>query len=177
MHLPTRTPALHRSTIERILQAWKYLPGEEREARADRLAALAGLDERDGPMMGPGQVRALRAAGMGIGAHTVTHPILALVDANRARAEIGESRDRLATLLGEPVRLFAYPNGKPGRDYREEHVRMVRDCGYRAAVSTAAGVAVADTDPCQLPRFTPWDRSPGRFALRLAGNLQHVLPG
>jgi hypothetical protein len=68
------------------------------------------------------------------------------------------------------VRLFAYPNGKPGRDYSREHVDMVRELGFEAAVSTAWGVGHAASDPYQLPRFTPWDKTPGRFALRLLHN-------
>jgi len=49
---------------------------------------------------------------------------------------------------------------------------MVRDAGYAAAVSTGWGVATAQSDRFQLPRFTPWDRTPGRFALRLIRNMR-----
>jgi hypothetical protein len=47
----------------------------------------------------------------------------------------------------------------------------VQVLGFDAALSTAWGVATAATDRYQLPRFTPWDRSPVRFVLRLARNL------
>jgi len=93
------------------------------------------------------------------------------MSAAKARYEIVESGRRLAEIVRAPVRLFAYPNGKPGKDYAVEHVRMVREAGYSAAVSTAWGAATTRTDPLQLPRFTPWDRSPDRFALRLIQNL------
>jgi peptidoglycan/xylan/chitin deacetylase (PgdA/CDA1 family) len=100
----------------------------------------------------------------------VTHPILAQLDPELAAREIRDSKRRLEAITGSPVTTFAYPNGKPGRDYLREHVGMVRALGFEAAVSTAWGVAHAASDPHQLPRFTPWDRTPGRFVLRLFQN-------
>jgi peptidoglycan/xylan/chitin deacetylase (PgdA/CDA1 family) len=107
---------------------------------------------------------------MEIGAHTVSHPILAQVSIDAARREIGEGRVQLEHIIGAPVRVFAYPNGKPGRDYRCEHVALVRDLGFDCAVSTAWGAARAGADLYQIPRFTPWDRTNAKFALRLFGN-------
>jgi peptidoglycan/xylan/chitin deacetylase (PgdA/CDA1 family) len=121
-------------------------------------------------MMTAEQVRHLHASGMEVGAHTVSHPILASLDSQRAGREIWECKNQLEAITGARVSLFAYPNGKPGRDYRAEHVDMVRRMGFEAAVSTAWGVAHAASDPFQLPRFTPWDRTPGRFLLRLMQN-------
>jgi len=163
-----------RLAIQRILPALKYLPGPQRDARAEHLAATARVPAARGPMMDGVHVRTLRAAGMEIGAHSVTHPILARVTAAQARHEIAESGQRLAEILREPVRLFAYPNGKPGADYGPEHVRMAREAGYCAAVSTTWGVAATGSDIYQLPRFTPWDRTPARFALRLLSNMRSV---
>ena len=48
--------------------------------------------------------------------------------------------------------------------------------GFTAAVSTAWGVASTNSDLFQLPRFTPWDRKPGRFALRLLLNRRNPRP-
>ena len=62
--------------------------------------------------------------------------------------------------VGRSVDLFAYPNGRPGADYGSEHVRMVREAGFTAAFTTAWGAASAASDAFQLPRFTPWSRSP-----------------
>jgi peptidoglycan/xylan/chitin deacetylase (PgdA/CDA1 family) len=163
-----------RRAIQQILPALKYRPSAEREACAEHLKMATAVPAASSLMMGEAHVRALRAAGMEIGAHSVTHPILANVAIDQARREIVESGQRLGEILREPIRLFAYPNGKPGQDYGPEHVRMVRDAGYSAAVSTAWGVAAAGVDPYQLPRFTPWDRTPGRFGLRLLRNMRNV---
>jgi peptidoglycan/xylan/chitin deacetylase (PgdA/CDA1 family) len=165
------TGAAKRAAIATLLPALKYLPGPEREAHAERLGEMAGIPRHGKLMMREEQVRELNEAGMEIGAHTVTHPILLSTAPDAARSEIADSGRRLAEIVRQPVRIFAYPNGKPGVDYGPEHVQMVRDAGYAAAVSTGWGGATARSDRFQLPRFTPWDRTPGRFALRLIRNM------
>jgi hypothetical protein len=65
------------------------------------------------------------------------------------------------------VTLFAYPNGKPNFDYGSQHVNLVQEAGFTAAVSTVRGVAHAGSDPFQLPRFGPWDKHPRRLGARL----------
>lgn len=174
--IPVTTAEDKRAAIGQVLQRWKYLPSHERDAHADALGRSAGVPREASLMMTSGQVRGLRAAGMEVGAHTVTHPILARLDDRDATREIVESGRFLSELLREPVPLFAYPNGKPGKDYGSRDVAAVRDAGFRAAVSTAWGVASNDADPFQLPRFTPWDRSPFRFSLRLIANYRNATP-
>lgn len=174
--LDISTTASRREAIDRVLSALKYLPQEERQKRVDTLAAGTPRPLPTGLMMTTEQVRSLDANGMEIGAHTVTHPILARLDAAQASNEIRESKRRLEAITGKPVTLFAYPNGKPGRDYSREHVGMVKELGFEAAVSTAWGVANAQSDAFQLPRFTPWDKSPGKFVLRLLHNTFRTRP-
>lgn len=170
------TPDLRRKAIGEILAALKHLRSEEREAKVAEIEALSGNPLPHDLMMRDDDVRVLRTSGMEIGAHTATHPILTRLSSADARREINESRDCLAAILNEPVSLFAYPNGKPGQDYTAEHVGMVRDAGFGAAVSTAWGVASRDSDLLQLPRFTPWDRGGPRFALRLLLNRRNARP-
>jgi peptidoglycan/xylan/chitin deacetylase (PgdA/CDA1 family) len=62
------------------------------------IAERARARPSDRLMMRSEQVRALRKAGMQIGAHTVSHPILARLDDAAARDEIARGRDRLADL-------------------------------------------------------------------------------
>ena len=123
-------------------------------------------------MMTRHQVRALADAGMGVGAHTEAHPILAELDASEATREIASSKTFLERLTERPVSLFAYPNGKPGKDYTAVNVEQVRSLGFAAACSTAAGSATRDSDPRQLPRFTPWGREAWKFGARLSNNLR-----
>ena len=167
--LPLTGPADRRRAIDALLPIVKYQGLAERERSLTVLHALCGHPALpDDLMMQSGQVAALHAAGMEIGAHTVHHPILQRVPLVEAEAEIVQGRQRLQQITGAPVQVLAYPNGKPGVDYGVEHVALVRRLGFRYAVSTAAAIAAATDDPLQLPRFTPWDRSPMRWALRLA---------
>ena len=160
-----------RAAIGAILAQLKYLPQPERQSRVDAIAAETGAAPPRDLMMTHDQLRGIAAAGMGIGAHTVSHPILARLDDATARREIADGRDALVAIVRAPVRLFAYPNGRPNVDYATRHVEMARELGFTAAVSTAAGAARAGDSLFELPRFTPWDRSPVQWGMRLARNL------
>ncbi len=160
-----------RSAALALIRAVKHREPAEREALVAQIADAANAALPDDLMMTAQQVRGLRAAGMEIGGHTVRHPILARLDCAAARREIADGKGALEGITGERVELFAYPNGKPRADYSAEHVALVREIGFTAAVSTAAGVADCGSDLYQLPRFTPWDRTPVRFMLRLTRNL------
>ncbi|GMV31372.1 MAG: polysaccharide deacetylase [Rhodanobacteraceae bacterium] len=163
--------ASRRVAIERVIGAIKRLPYGERRDLVERIAATVGVPLPDDLMMSAAQVRELVTLGMSVGGHTVTHPILRSLDDATAEQEIARGRDDLVQITGEPIELFAYPNGVPGVDYDARHVAMARRCSFAAAVSTAHGVATRGADLYQLPRFTPWDRIQVRYALRMAGNL------
>lgn len=154
-----------------VLDAIKHLPPEERRAATESIAQTAGHPPMPRLMMSPEQVRSLVRQGMQVGGHTVSHPILACLDEADAYAEIHDGKSTLEGIVGAPVRLFAYPNGVPDADYRAEHARMVADCGFTAAVSTAWGAGSRQSDRFQLPRFTPWDRTRLRYGTRLVANL------
>lgn len=171
--LPLARIEQRRSALTLLLEHLKYLPLRERDEAAGQLATQTAARLPSDLMLASGQVPALRRAGMGIGAHTADHPILAQLPLDEARRQIAWGRVQLEALAG-PVRLFAYPNGKPGVDYRAEHVALVRELGFDAAVTTAHGAVRSDL--FQLPRFTPWDRTPLRFAARLACNLRTPAP-
>lgn len=167
-------PAAKANAINRILPHVKYLPLELREQTVARIAALSQCAPLpDNLMMSTEQLQALHAAGMEIGGHTARHPILAKLDADAVRHEIADGKTFLEQTLSARIRLFAYPNGKPGADYLPEQAQLVRDLGFDAAVSTQPGFAQQTSDVFQLPRFTPWSPQPWRFVPMLLGNLRH----
>jgi peptidoglycan/xylan/chitin deacetylase (PgdA/CDA1 family) len=172
--LPLRSVLDRRTAIDAVIGKLKYLPAAARAAHAARLAEEAGVDPPRDLMLTSAQVKALSALGIGIGAHTVTHPILTALEPAAARREMLQSKADLESIVGEPVDLFAYPNGKPGRDYDASHVRMARESGFKAAFTTSWGTGRAGSDPYQLPRFTPWASSRGRRGLQLARNIARV---
>ena len=163
-----------RRAVDVLLAGLKYRPVRERSDDVARLCAIAGVVPPTDLMMTRAQVHALSEAGMTVGAHTRHHPILATLASGEASAEIAGGKADLEAIVDKPVRLFAYPNGKPGRDYGAEHVRAVEAQGFAAACSTAPGVATPAADRFQLPRFTPWRQGRFAFGAQLARNLRQV---
>lgn len=161
-------PDERRAAIASVLAQIKYLTLSEREEAISRLRVVSGVDALpDDLMMTSQQLRRLHGAGMEIGGHTVNHPILATLPIDEAEREISRGRSRLQEIIDAPVDLFAYPNGKPGRDYDDRHRGLLGRLGFRAAVSTAPGVARPGDDLFELPRFSPWGQSLGVWATRL----------
>ena len=168
---PVATIEQKQAAIRALIGKLKYVPFAERVVQVNRLAAEVGSVMSDDLMMNTAQLQTLHRAGMEIGAHTVNHPILACIAPDEARQEIARGKAELEAMIGDTVRVFAYPNGKPHDDYLKEHVDIVKSLGFEGAVSTAWGAGKAGGDIYQLPRFTPWDRSAARFVMRLAKNL------
>lgn len=169
--LPLSSIEHRRAAIQSLLGALKYRPLAERLALVQGVAHAAGVQARHDLMMTSDQVRQMHRVGMAIGAHTVSHPILATLANDQARAEIDDSRQVLQSISGDTIRHFAYPNGVPGRDYNDTTVTLIKDLGFDSAVTTAPGASRHDDDRYQLPRFTPWDRSRGRFGMRMLHRL------
>lgn len=166
------SPMERQRAIQTILASVKYLtPPQRNERVAEIVARLTTTDLPKDLMLSTAQLRALHAAGMTIGAHTASHPILARLDETAAREDIERGKAQLEHILSDDVRLFAYPNGKPGIDYHLTHVAMTRMLGFQAAVSTANGTATRQTDAYQLPRFSPWSQNPTKSSLQLLRNL------
>lgn len=81
--------------------------------------------------------------GLTIGAHTVSHPMLAKHDAAAAQAEIRLSKAEIEARLGRPVRHLAYPVGDPGSAGPREFA-LAREAGFVTAVTTRPGHLFAD---------------------------------
>lgn len=163
-----------RKSLHQLLNVLKYLEPLQREKLADDLTSAANIEPSRELMLTSDQLRVLAESGMTIGAHTVSHPILSRVADANARSEMIQSKQRLEDIIGRKVELFAYPNGKPNTDYTAIHAQLAREAGFLAAFSTSWGAATASSDVFQLPRFTPWDRTALRYALRLAKNMRYA---
>jgi peptidoglycan/xylan/chitin deacetylase (PgdA/CDA1 family) len=159
--------AERRQALRDINRALKYLAPAERVDKALRVAEIAGVQPPANLMLSEDQVKHLARTGIHIGSHTLSHPILSKVGDGDAEREIIGSKAVLESIIGTPVRSFAYPNGMPDRDYRAVHVDLVRKAGFELAVSSAWGVCRPASDRFQLPRMRPWETSLPGFAGRL----------
>ena len=90
------------------------------------------------------QVKAVSAAGMVIGAHTMHHLNLSKVPPQLASVEISASRSILEQMTGKPVLDFAYPYG----GYDQAVVDLVQRAGFHEAVATTWG-----TQQCLSNRY------------------------
>ncbi len=111
-------------------------------AAISRLAAQAGIDAAAlvaRECLPWETLRSLSGApGVTIGAHTLSHPMLAKHDAEFVRAEIAGSKARLEAELDIPIRHFAYPVGDPiSAGVRE--FGFAAEAGFTSAVTTRPG--------------------------------------
>lgn len=160
------TSAQKEIAAQDMIKKIKYLQPVQRLWLSEQIAKYANAVPCD-LMLTSKQLKQLHQQGMEIGGHTVSHPIMAKLAANDATREIMANKKALEQLLNTKIRYFAYPNGKLGKDYLPEHIDSIKNAGYQAAFSTQWGVADENSDFWQLPRFTPWDKTPVKFMLRL----------
>jgi len=121
------------------------------------LNARRCLDAEDSPLrrrfglLTASEVRQLSSAGMTIGAHTLSHPMLSQLPLEPARVEIVESRNRLETLLQKRVWGFAYPFGD-AQSVTPQVLAIPQQAGYEAAFLNAGGGLGTNLPPYALPR-------------------------
>lgn len=151
-------PAGSRGPAARALtRALVPLGASERAERLAAAAAAAGVDPARalaGTMLDWAQVRELAQAGWTIGAHTVSHPNVALVAPAEAEAEIAGSRDAIAARIGSAPEHFAYPNSGGAHRYFDPATgALLGRLGFRSAVTSQPGVLRAGADRYALPRI------------------------
>jgi peptidoglycan/xylan/chitin deacetylase (PgdA/CDA1 family) len=124
-------------------QVLSGLPIPVREAVVDKVELVVGKSARRdraraAVYMPWNEVREVAAMGHTIGAHTRTHAMLSGLDAEAQVAEMGGSRERIATEIGQPCNLFAYPFGKTVT-FAERAMASARAAGFVAAFSFYGG--------------------------------------
>jgi len=158
--------------IQGMLRRYKALPIQEGTAFLNEIAEATGsgrcpTSAESAPWMTWDQIRHLREAGQTIGAHTVTHPVLARCSLERQRMEITASKRRIEDVLGEAVTSFSYPVGTADA-FTSETEQLLREAGIRWAFNFQGGYLDAThahtADYYSLPRIA---MEPGLSAPRL----------
>ncbi|MDX6596513.1 MAG: hypothetical protein QOE87_400, partial [Gaiellales bacterium] len=127
------------------------------------------------PIAGWDELRAEERAGLvRFEPHTLTHPVLTTLSAEDARREIAGSKQCVEDELGRPARIFCYPGGY----YSPREVELVREIGFRAAVTCEFGANRAPFAHNELRR-TIVERSDSLwlFRARLGGATDAPPPG
>jgi peptidoglycan/xylan/chitin deacetylase (PgdA/CDA1 family) len=145
---------------EAFAQIWSICRSLEEEERGLVLAELRSrLDQADLPpatsrAMSRSEAQTLAHDGLvTIGAHTVVHPMLTRLSANRRKSEIIESKVACETLIGERVGGFAYPYGELDGDLED----MVCSAGFSYACSTKSNPVTSGARLTALPRYQVFD--------------------
>ena len=122
-------------------------------------------------------VRGLHGQGFEIGAHTVNHVDLGVVDGEAADGEIRNSREKLESELSTPIRFFSFPFGSPG-NITEANRERVRGAGFECCVSAYGGLVEAGTDAFRAKRtaISPWFLSPYQFGFEVMRLRTNSLP-
>ena len=155
------------NAIEDIIHYIKYKPLYERNNFTKEIQYICGINPINDLMMTDNELIKLFQSDMEIGAHTVNHPILLSEEDSIVKKEIIESKSYLENLLQIPITLFAYPNGKLGKDYDHKHFQILKEAGFDYAITTNWGINTKKSNMLELKRFTPWDKTKIRFLLRI----------
>jgi peptidoglycan/xylan/chitin deacetylase (PgdA/CDA1 family) len=155
--------------IARINSILKLMPDEIKDEMIDSIAESLGVElpPAPPPEYGPitwEQAREMDAAGVEIGSHTRTHPILTNIDGERLRRELNDSKSKLESILNRSVELFCYPNGNSNNSVERE----IERAGYRCAVTTEEGLNDGHSNPLALRRI-PTACDLARFAHSTSG--------
>lgn len=103
-------------------------------------------------LMTSSELQKLASAGMSIGAHTMSHPMLSQMPAELAYAEIADCKMKLEDILGQPVWAFVYPFGDP-QSVTPRVLAMPQWAGFEAAFMNLGGGFGSETPAYALPRI------------------------
>lgn len=145
-------PVTERRCVVAALREWRRSDGAVREShRTLSSSELTRLAEH--PLVT-------------IGAHTVSHTRLSVLDVEAQRREMVASKADLETRIGRPIEVFAYPFGGR-RDYTSDSTALCREAGFQKAASNFGGNAHRWSDPYQIPRHLVRNWSMDEFAPRV----------
>jgi peptidoglycan/xylan/chitin deacetylase (PgdA/CDA1 family) len=147
LDLPARSPQEKSLAFEAVYRDLRGGGEPELLARIADLCRQAGFE--------PGEVAAelclswselrdlARDPALTIGAHTISHPMLAKHPAEVATREIDVGRARIEAELDRPVRHLSYPVGDPGSAGPREFA-LAAQMGFATAVTTRPGHLFAE---------------------------------
>jgi peptidoglycan/xylan/chitin deacetylase (PgdA/CDA1 family) len=170
--LDERAPAPRQQAYRDLCSRLRALDETDQEHALEHLRrVVATHEETDGDTARPLTAAELVLLADGdlvtVGAHTITHPVLSQLPADRQAGEIGGSKRHLEAAVDRPVTSFAYPYGAAG-DFDRTTVSLVRDAGFSEACTSVAGRVRPRTNPFQIPRLLVRGWSADELERRLA---------
>jgi peptidoglycan/xylan/chitin deacetylase (PgdA/CDA1 family) len=166
--LPAAGAELSASELsDALLHLLLPLPLAEKEAGARCVEAWSGRvfgpRPEDLPMTAADVAALAQSPLFTIGAHTVSHPMLAGLPAEAQAEEIRVSRVALEAMIGRDVTTLAYPHG----DCSDVTIAAARRAGMSLACTTVPRPVDRSTAPLGVPRFKVRDWTGEEFGRRL----------
>lgn len=129
--------------LDRLVLACEEDPASQEKLEAESIDPPAHLDRE--------HIEILAGAGMGIGFHTLHHPVLTRLPDRELEEALNNGRELLESIAGRRVVHFAYPHGRADRRTADK----VRDAGYEAAWTGRPEPMRGGSDPFLLGRWEP----------------------
>jgi peptidoglycan/xylan/chitin deacetylase (PgdA/CDA1 family) len=101
-----------------------------------------------------------------VGAHTMTHPVLAALPPERQAQELRGSKAVLGEILGRPVATLSYPYGGEA-EVGAAAPQLAREAGFEVACAVAHRAVTRGEDRYRLPRMVVEDWDGDELARRL----------
>ena len=143
--------------IDQFVQAYKSEANHDPAAFLQQLRTEAKVDppHPTRQFLNWDEAKEMVDAGMEIGAHTHTHPLLSRLTMPEQRAELAQSKAIIEQKLALPITSLAYPNGTL-KDFTPDTQRIAREVGYTTAFSLYGGInPPAGGDPYNILRRSP----------------------
>jgi peptidoglycan/xylan/chitin deacetylase (PgdA/CDA1 family) len=153
-----------------------------RRALMERIRVQLGLSEnwdaeyREDParrqrflVLNQTELQQLVVAGMCIGAHTSSHPMLSQSSPDVAWSEISENKRNLEQVLGKTIWALAYPFGD-ALSVTSRAIQMAEQAGFQCAFLNVGGSFGTQTPKFALPRMhITADMNPAEFEAHISG--------
>lgn len=124
--------------IDGLIGKLKSFPVEAIDEVLDQIYRILDISQpTEGLLLNWSEVEKMSRNGITFGSHTCTHRILTGLPLTKVKRELEDSLTVLKEKQINYIPIVSYPNG----DYNREIEEVVRDCGYKAAVTTSFGHA------------------------------------
>jgi peptidoglycan/xylan/chitin deacetylase (PgdA/CDA1 family) len=149
--LPTRQSRVNAAAG--IVAELRKMPDARRRewcAALDKRVSLPA-DALANRMLSWGHVREMQRAGISLGAHTMTHPVVSRLQPADAQRELTESKRLIEERLQTEIPDFAFPFGHAA-DCGPGAAELVARCGFRSGATTTRGANRSGGDRFSLRR-------------------------
>jgi len=158
--------------VRRLKPFLKKIPQSWREVIVSEIMNAYNDVQVSGEMMNWDQVRQLRAAGHYIGSHTVTHPVLGMIEENSAvTEELFLSGQKIKDKVGYFPVSISYPVGS----YNLNIKKVAQEVGYKTGLAVnQKPYKPGKQDLFEVPRIELYNEPWWKTKLRISNRIEQL---